>query len=204
MEEQELILKIGDLLKTYGVRSVTMDDIARHLKISKKTLYKSFKDKSEIVKKVIDVQCNIEQQCIKDYTDQSENAIDEIMLISNYVNQQLNNMHPSVHFDLERFYPESYAQFCTHKDTYVKQVIEDNLKRGVEEGLYRSNLDPEVIAILYVQKLDSVWDPSVFPSGRYTFTQVYAELIRYHIRGVASPAGIKYLEKRIQKDQPNF
>ncbi len=188
----------------YGVRSVTMDDVARELKVSKKTLYKYVKDKSDLVSKIMEGQCEMEKMVIGNVTAEAENAIDELMRITEMFSQKLAQMNPSVLYDLEKYYPEAWEVFTTHKEKFVLGCVQSNLERGIHEGIYRDNLNPEIIARLYIQKVDCMFDPAIFPIGKYTFFQIHLELMRYHIRGVANEKGMEYLAEKIKKDHSNL
>lgn len=200
----ELTQKIAELFLRLGVRSVNMDDIARGLSISKKTLYKYYKDKSDVVNEVTSCLIEGEECAFEGIVEMSENAVDEIIRISEFANQMLKNMHPSVMFDLKKYYPESFQIFYNHKNVFIAKSVVENLKRGIAEGLYRENLNPDIISRLYLAKIDAIWDNEMFPPSEYGYAQIHLEMIRYHIRGVASPKGLEYLTKRISKDLPNL
>jgi AcrR family transcriptional regulator len=187
-----------------GVRSPNMDDIARELKVSKKTLSKYFKDKSDLVAKVMTAKCVFEQMQVTRMIADSENAIDELMHMTEMISKELAQVHPSVHYDLEKYYPEAWKVFLEHKQTFVRECVKANLQRGVEQGIYRDNLNADIISKLYVSKIDVIFDPSVFPVGEFTFAQVHLELMRYHIRGVANNKGMKYLADKITKEHSNL
>jgi AcrR family transcriptional regulator len=200
-KEKELIKSITEVLINFGVRSANMDDIAKHLKMSKKTLYKYFKDKSDIVQKVTYLHCSEETCKIKEILHESVNAIDEMIKISEFVQQMVKSINPAAVFDLKKYYPESFKNFEEHKSTAIKKAILENLKRGVEEGLYRDNINPEIVAMIYIQKVDAVWNPEVIETNKFSIAEVHLEMIRYHVRGVASQKGIDYLLTRINKEQ---
>lgn len=202
--KSELTLKIAEVFMRLGVRSVNMDDIARNLSVSKKTVYKYFKDKSDVVNEVTAVLIKGEECSIKGIIDQSENAIDEIILISEFANQMLKSMHPSVMFDLMKYYPESFKIFYEHKNVFIAKTVRENLIRGINEGLFRDNLNPDIISKLYLAKIDAIWNQEVFPPSDFTYSQIHLEMIRYHIRGIASSKGIDYLSKRISAQLPNL
>ena len=196
----QILLQANQLFMRCGIKSVTMDDIARELKVSKKTLYKYVKDKSDIVKQAITMHCSCEQEITNALLNEAENAIDELISITKHVSQHLQQIHPSIHFDLEKYYPEAWQAFMNHKEGHIKECISGNIERGIKQGLYRNNLNAEIIAKLYISKIDVVFDPAVFPISKFRFSKVHEELMRYHIRGIASPKGIKYLEDKVKKE----
>lgn len=200
----ELIQKIADVFLKLGIRSANMDDIARSLSISKKTLYKYFSDKSDVVLQVTTQIMKNEEETISEVIKSSENAIDENIRIYEIANSLLKDLHPSVLFDLQKYYPESYQIFHQHKNQFIRSCVVANLKRGMEEGLYRSNLNVEIIAGLYLTRVGGIWDDELFPSSEFKYADIHLEMIRYHIRGIASPEGLEYLKERISKELPNL
>lgn len=199
--KQELIYKIGVILQTYGLKSTTMDDIASHLKISKKTLYKHFKDKVDIVNKVMEVRCQVDTVKISEITLVSKNAIEEIIKINNLVSKDLSNSNPAVLFDLKKHYPEAHQYLRHHKESFITALIEKNLERGIEEGMYRSNIDTFLVSRFYKHIIENLWDQEIFKTGDYSFSQIHSEMSRYHIRGIASEKGHNYLNELISSGE---
>ncbi|MBL4703384.1 MAG: TetR/AcrR family transcriptional regulator, partial [Flavobacteriales bacterium] len=182
----------------------TMDDIAKELKVSKKTLYKYVKDKNELILNIMQGQCELEKIMMAEACDKAENAIEELMIFSETLGQKLQQMNPSVHYDLEKYYPEAWKSFMDHKEGFILGCVHQNIERGIKEGIYRDNVNAEIISKLYIQKIDCVFDPAIFPVGKFTFYQVHLELMRYHIRGIANEKGTKYLSDKIKKDHLKF
>ncbi|MFN3916931.1 MAG: TetR/AcrR family transcriptional regulator [Flavobacteriales bacterium] len=185
----------------YGVKSITMDDIARELKVSKKTLYLYVSDKNDLVHKVMDGKCFHEECLLQNIECACENAIEELIAVSRHVSEELHQVHPSVIFDLQKYYPEAWKRFEEHKYQTVVGHIRRNLDRGIKEGLYRNNLDADIISRLFAAKIDIMFDPAVFPFGKYSFEHIHWEVTRYHIRGIASEKGLQYLNEIVNKKQ---
>ena len=200
----EILLKSGEVFMRYGLKSVTMDDIAREIKVSKKTLYKYVKDKSDLLCKVMQGNCSCDVVVIDEILERRLNAIDEIIEIGRYVAGQLKMMHPSIHYDMEKYYPEVWQLFENHKSDYLYGCVADNMARGMKEGLYRDNLNIEIMVKLYLSKIDLVFDATIFPPNKFNFVEVYMELLRYHIKGIASDNGVKYLRNEIKNENLNF
>lgn len=203
MDEKELIEKASQVFMRLGIKSITMDDMARQLGVSKKTIYKYVKDKNDLVNKALAVHgehemCSIESICSKGL-----NAIDEIFEISQFVTEMLSTVHPSVHFDLEKYYPEAWNMAVQERQKQVFKCITENLEKGVKEGLYREDLKPEIIGRIYIAKLDVLFDGELFPPQQFNFAEVYLEYFRYHIRGIASQKGLQYLIEKVKKEQAN-
>ncbi|TNF24258.1 MAG: TetR/AcrR family transcriptional regulator [Bacteroidetes bacterium] len=200
MDEKALkiLAQSTELFMQYGIKSLTMDDIARHLGISKKTLYQSFSDKAELVYQGMLAHMKHEQDALNTIHEQSENAIEEMFLISQHVSKHIQSMHPSILFDLEKYYPEAFQEFQNYKLKYIMGCIARNIEDGIAQGFYRKNMNIPVVAALYVARMDVLFDQKLFPSSQFSLKDVYFEAIRYHIRGIASEKGIEYLKNKFK------
>ncbi|MBT4776435.1 MAG: hypothetical protein HON99_12020, partial [Crocinitomicaceae bacterium] len=146
----------------------------------------------------------LDKVVVHDAIENAENAIDELMHVSEMLGQKLQQINPSFHYDLEKYYPEAWTVFSEHKENFILNCVKQNLERGVKEGIYRDNLNAEVISQLYIHKIDCIFDSAIFPVGKFTFFEVFLELMRYHIRGVSNEKGNTYLAQKIKKDHSNF
>lgn len=200
-QEQHIIQQVIGLFLRYGIKSLTMDDIARHLGISKKTLYKYVADKNDLVNRVVTEQCRLEQETISEICHRGLNAIDESFEISRTVAELLGQMHPSVHFDLEKYHSEVWRSTFKLREDFVFNCVLENLKKGIKEGLYRDSINAEVIARLYNAKMDVLFDGELFPATQFNFKEVYLEFFRYHIRGIASQSGLEYLIEKVKREK---
>lgn len=200
-KSKQIIESAAQTFMKYGIRSVTMDDIAKHAGISKKTLYQVVSDKNELVSQVMDLMLKEDIDCFKDISNTHENAIEQVGEIFRQAILRLGNVHPSVHFDLEKYYPEAWHKLNNHKNNSMFNMVKENLELGIKQGLYRDNLNVDVITKLYVAKMDMIFDGEIFPVNQYQFSDVFKELFRYHIRGIASDKGRKYLKELISKGE---
>lgn len=193
-KKNQILADAGELFMRYGIKSVSMDDISRELKMSKKTLYKYVSDKNDLVVQIIEEFIKDEMCCVQEFAKTSENAIEELLSISTHVRASLKNVHPSIHFDLEKYYTDAWKKFQEYKSKNIYEAILKNLKRGIKEGLFRTDFTPEVIAKLHVVRIDSIFDPDVFDPEVLSFDEVHREIMIYHIHGIASQKGIEYLK----------
>ena len=193
--ENNIIAGAEKLFLKYGVKSVTMDDLARELGISKKTLYQEVENKADLVEKVLKQHILCEKTEMTEIREQSANAIEEIHKIARYVLKMLREMGPAIIYDLKKHYRIIWDELEKFHKQYVYTVIKDNIEWGMEEGLYRENLDADIIAKLYVGKTLAVIDEEVFPLTQYNREQLYIEYMRYHINGIATEKGLEMLKK---------
>lgn len=199
-KQHEILGKVAHLFMRFGIKSMTMDDIARQLGISKKTLYQFVSDKNDLVVKVMQGIVDQEKEVSKRLCAVHDNAIDMLFELSKDVSQKFGQIHPSINYDLEKYHPEAWNIFEDFRTTFVADCIEENIINGVKQGLYRENLDPFVISRLYANKMEMCTDSDVFPSSKYNFKDIHLELMRYHIRGIASEDGLSYLKQKIKND----
>ena len=186
----------------FGIKSVTMDDVASRLAISKKTLYQYVTDKNDLVDRVLKhlsfcYKCDID--LVRARKDQ--NAIDELYAITTTVAGQLQGIHPSIHFDLEKYHPEAFRNMLANKRKEIFECMTDNMSRGIKDGLYRDDLNIPMIATIYIARFDVVFDGVLFPPDKFSMNDLHWEIFRYHVRGIASKKGLDYLEKKLTKER---
>ncbi len=192
------------LLLRYGLKSMTMDDVARNLRVSKKTLYQYVNNKEDLVKQVMELECQRQEDLVKTARDQAYDAILEAFQFGRFIIGILRDLDPSIHYDLEKYYPEAWEVFLEFKNEWVVGYVKDNLERGVREGLYREDLDPEVIARIYTYRIDAVFHGGLFPPERFSFDTVYKEMFFYHMLGIVSEKGRKALYKEWNEGRLNL
>lgn len=196
----ELLGKAAQLFMRFGIKSMTMDDMARQLGISKKTLYQFVSDKNDLVVKVMQGIVHREKEVSIKLCAIYDNAIDMLFELSKDISQKFGQIHPSINYDLEKYHPEAWKIFEEFRTTFVADCIEENIINGIKQGLFRDNLDPYIISRLYANKMELCTDSEVFPADKYDFKDIHLELMRYHIRGIASEEGLAYLKQKIKND----
>jgi len=199
---ENILSKTGEIFLKYGIRSVSMDDICRELVISKKTLYQYVSNKKELIKHILDY--TIQEKIVKVWSLERNdtNAIDSLLEISKMINKHFMVHNTSAIFDLEKFYPDLYKDFLQERREIILKSIKKNLKAGKEEGLFRNDLDVELVALLYVQKLEDIIRSESLIEKKISFAKIFEVMFENHIRGISNKAGIDYFEKR--KEKLNF
>lgn len=197
---QELLAKTAQLFMRFGIKSMTMDDIARKLGVSKKTLYLYVSDKNDLVEKVMTAIVANEIHLANQLCELHENAIDMLFELSKMIAQKFGQIHPSINYDLQKYHPVAWSTFEAFRTDFVAQCIEDNIRKGIEQGLFRDNVEPYIISRLYAAKMDMCTDGDVFPADKYNFQSVHLELMRYHIRGIANEKGMAYLKEKVKQE----
>lgn len=188
----------------YGLKSVTMDDVCRELGISKKTLYQYVSDKNDLIAKVLDQDIQEDEKVICALQTSGLSAIDELLHIQKMVTEKVQHMHSSIIYDLKKYYPESWGRIIKHRNEFIVGCIEQNIIKGQQEGLFRTDIHSALIAKIYASRIEVSIDPSLYSGLKITPAEVYAEAMRYHIRGIATEKGLKYLESTQNKTNPEL
>lgn len=196
--EQKIIQQATEVFMRYGIKSVNMDDVARHLGISKKTLYLVVRDKEDLVCRAVQHFSQHEKQMMAGISALQLNAIDESLEIMKWVLSILKNTNPVVDFDLQKYHPEIHKTMRAHRDRVVLDGMLNNLKKGQREGLYRKDFNPELIAKLYMSRVDTMFDQDLFPFPHWNLSDIYTQAFIYHIRGIASAKGLDYLRDKMK------
>jgi len=193
--EEEILKKSEALFMRYGIKSITMDDLARQLGISKKTIYQYFENKKDLVLKMSLNHMEREKEATAIITTKAKNAIDEMLKIAKHVIRELRSLSPTALYDMKKYYREAWNVIEQFNQIYVYQCILKNLERGIEEGVYRKDMNLDIIAKLYVGKTSIIIDEELFPLNEYKREELFNEFIYYHIHGIASPQGLKVLDE---------
>ena len=202
-ELNNLLTKVRCLYMKYGIKSVTMDDVARELGISKKTLYQYVNDKNDLVQKVVEMEITDKAAGFSKMRCPDLNAIEEIFEVHKLVQQMLKDYNPSTEYDLRKYYPDLFAQVVKVRRERIYTNTLANLKKGKEEGLYRKELNDELIAKLQLSRIESAFDDKIFTQEELVSPKLFLEMFVYHIRGIANDKGLTVLEKKLKELENN-
>jgi AcrR family transcriptional regulator len=196
MDQREVIIRRSEkMFLRLGVRSVTMDDVAKELGISKKTLYQFFDNKDALVEAVISTHVDAEKEIMDNICANAADALDEIRTIGAFITATIEDVSPSALFDLQKYYHKSWELLMKKQDDHVISCIMRNLERGRKEGLYRQDLNPEIVARIYGKSTFFVVDAISESASKFTRRELIWELHNYHVHGIATPKGLRLWEQ---------
>jgi len=196
MEIQDRIVEgANDMFMRYGVKAVTMDDIARQLGISKKTIYQYFENKDKLVQEVTLFTLKEQEKAIVEIEKTSLDPIDEILKLAEHTSVMLQNMNPSLLYEVEKYHPAAYQMYANHRKNWIYTTIVANLKKGIELGLFRKELDVDILATFRIEIMRLVFNPFVFPAGKYKFGKVQMQLLDHYLHGICTIKGHKLINK---------
>lgn len=171
-----------------------MDDVARELGMSKKTLYQYVQDKNELVNKIIDHEVAKKENMINNPELKEMNAIEATFHFTGLINETLKEYSPAIEFDLKKYYPDLYKKVNDIKKEKIQYVVINNIKKGKEEGLFRQDIDEEVIAKVHVTRIMANASEELVTLEEYSSAKFMKEMLVYHIRGIATEKGIQVLD----------
>ncbi|TAJ66660.1 MAG: TetR/AcrR family transcriptional regulator [Chitinophagaceae bacterium] len=200
MEPRERIAnKAHELFMRYGIRSVSMDEVASQLGMSKKTIYQFYADKDSLVADVIDIELDANQYECTRHKAKSENAIHEVFMAVDMLQEVLTKMNPNVLFDLEKYHPAAFKKHNEFKNKFLYTIIKENMEWGKRDGLYREEVNTEIMARFRLAATYLVFNPEMFPVGKNSLPTVVTEITDNFLYGLATAKGQKLIQKYKQQ-----
>jgi AcrR family transcriptional regulator len=197
--KKNILKRCQPLFLRYGIKSVTMDDIARELGISKKTLYQHFDTKNKIIEQMVVEHFEAEHIIMATILNSATDAVDEILSIAQHVALELAQLTSTFIYDLQKYHRETWLLLEQTSNEHIYGIIKKNMERGIQEGLYRTDVDADIIAKLYVAKSLCILDDALFPPKQYSKTVLYKQFIVYHLHGILAPKGLERLKIMINQ-----
>jgi AcrR family transcriptional regulator len=197
--KNEILKKSGEIFLKFGFKSTTMDDIANQMAISKKTIYKYFKNKEQLVDESISFFHNAIHSEVSVVCNKGYNAIEENFEIKKMFKDLLQNSGESPMFQLQKYYPKTYHNVMKNEFALFKDCISQNIEKGIIEKLYRNNLDISITTRLYFTLVYGIHDANLFPLENKTLNQLEIDALEYHTRAIATKKGIAVLENQLEK-----
>lgn len=194
---EKIVHRATELFLSLGVKSVTMDDIANELGISKKTIYVHFENKTQLVEASTLEVFEIISQGIDAICQLQKDPIEEIYDIKKLVMEHLKDEKSSPYHQLQKYYPKIFSSLRSKQYRLMEDCVADNLKRGITLGLYRDNLEIDIISKLYFTSIISLKDKQLFPLKHFSMSSLMNHYLEYHVRGICTPKGLKVLTKII-------
>jgi AcrR family transcriptional regulator len=202
--KDRILIKAHELYNRYGIRSVSMDDIAAQLGMSKKTLYQFYTDKDELVNAVFATIMEENKTKCHDCQAKGENAIQEVFYSFDMLQDMLSNMNPSVLFDMQKYHPTAFKKFQDYRNNFLYKIIRENLERGIEEELYREDIDVDILTRYRLHSIMISFDSEIFPTNKTNLVYIEQQLLEHFLWGLATTKGqkliLKYKQQRTKKE----
>lgn len=190
--------RVRALFYQYGVRRVTLEDIRQDLGLPAKSMRRSFPTKQELVKQLLELERRNFEVIFEKHNFDGVNSIDVLLTVSKEISDNYLNISPSMTFDLKKYYPVIYAQHIDDRVEFIFGQIQLNIKKGIRDGMYRSDLSTELISRLYIRRLIDIHNPEYFPE-KFSFQTLFDAMFDNFVRGIGTEEGIRYYEKQKKK-----
>ncbi|MFT5761289.1 MAG: hypothetical protein ACI8WA_000400 [Polaribacter sp.] len=198
----KILFKASEMFLNLGFKSVTMDDIANELAVSKKTIYTHFSNKTDLVKEVTNCVFEIICDGINIICSKEENPIDELYEIKRFSMEYLKNEKTSPQYQLQKYYPKIYTTIKSKQFDVMQECVIENLKRGVALGFYRDTINLGFISRIYFHGMIGLKDVDLFPLKQFSMNDIMNFYLEYHLRGICTEKGIDKLNEIIINNQP--
>jgi AcrR family transcriptional regulator len=193
--EEQILNGAQELFFRYGIKGITMDDVAKHLSMSKRTIYEKFPNKDAIIEILLKQHLEKHLEDFKKFRHSSANAIEEILMMLQPLKQLFESMNPRVLLELKKFHPHSWEAFQKFKKNALMETLISNMKRGIKEDLYRNDIDLNMLAVLRIEEVELAWNPEVYPPADYNLAKVQICLLEHFLFGITNIKGHGIAEK---------
>jgi TetR/AcrR family transcriptional regulator, cholesterol catabolism regulator len=199
-QQDKWLQRVEGLFLRLGIKSITMDDVARELGISKKTLYQFVENKDDLVNKMIDHHIRQETTECEQMLETAQNAIEEMFWVIESNRQQLSQMKANIVYDLQKYHRTAWEKMEEYKRGFLYSIVSKNLERGIREGLYRSDFNVDIVTRLHIATSFQLFDEVIFPQKDYAIADVFEEYLTHYLHGIISEKGRNLLitNKKIQ------
>lgn len=197
INKEYIVLKATDMFKATGIKGNTMDDIARTVGISKKTLYQLISNKRELISLIIDYQYGEIKGKIHDIISKSNNPIEELIKFNYLIYSFLSEINPVSINDLKKLYPDLQEKWQVKFKKLFADSITQSIKKGKSTGLIVQNINPEVISNIHTEKISQIHQKTNM-WGKSEPPKLIKDMISYYIRGLVTRKGEDVLNKYIK------
>lgn len=184
-----------ELFFKYGIKSITMDDIAKHLAISKKTIYKYYADKNDVVEDMTLQLMKKNEKEFQTIADESTNVVEEVFTMMKHMGNMFAQMNSNLFYDMQKYHPNCWKSFQDFKEECIERMVEDSVKRGIKQGLVRSDISTKIIARLRMEEVEMGFNPEAFPPNKFKIIDVQLALLDHFLHGICTLKGHKLINK---------
>lgn len=190
-----IIEKVGLLFRKYGIKSITMDDVAREMGMSKKTLYQLISDKNELIQSVVQADFREIRDQLGALNNEECDAVQQLINIQKLICDFLSRLSLAVDYDLRKYYSEIYDEIREEYLSLFDETLRKNIERGKAQNLYRDDVDEKVISMFHLNLIDQIPHSTIISIEEFTSKHFVEEICTYHLNGLVNDNGRKLLEK---------
>ena len=195
MSKERIIKGSEELFFQYGIKSVTMDDIAKHLSMSKKTIYNYFKEKDQIVNMLMEASIEQDKKQFREISEGALNVVDEVFKMMQCLSSIIGKLNPNLFYDLQKYHHGAWSKFVKFKSEFILQMVEECISKGIKQGYIRTDANPKILARLRVEEIEMGFNPKVFPPDKFKLLEVQLGLMEHFLYGICTLKGHKLINK---------
>jgi len=196
---KELLTTTTEMFYKYGIRSVTMDDIAREMGISKRTLYQYVANKEDLVKQAVDFEISNYDCFFEDLHKKDLSALDQMVYLHEFVIKNIKESPASLEFDMQKYYPKIWKRIEDVRHERMYKFLVANMEKGLKEDIYRTGIDPDIIARIFIGRADTFLNNDLFSIEELSQASFLDQIFSYHIHALCNMKGLAYYEQKIKK-----
>jgi len=197
--KEKILHTATDLFLNFGFKSITMDEIAKTLSISKKTIYTFYKTKTELVEASVFMIFEQISTGINTICSLKKNPIQELFDVKEFIIDNLKGEQSSPHYQLKKYYPKLFITLQKKQFEIMSECVQENLKRGIETAYFRKEIDIDFISRIYFSGVISIKDIELFPKGKLDMKSLMSRYLDYHLRAITTLKGVEKLKEILSK-----
>lgn len=204
ISKQQILAGSAELFKSYGLKSITMDDISSHLGISKKTLYQLIPEKNQMIEELLIQEFQHLKLGFEQLTRESDDVIEALIRFNIFIIQFLQQIKPVAIFDLKKYYHNLYQNWGLKFKDLIAQNIIQNLQLGKQANLYRANVNETLIAQLHTERIDQIQEADKLWGNQADTRETIKEMTTFYLRGLITSEGEILFNSHIEKFENYF
>jgi TetR/AcrR family transcriptional regulator, cholesterol catabolism regulator len=186
------------LFSTKGVKSVTMDEIASSVGMSKKTIYSIFTDKEHIISTLMEERISKETEALNKVTREADNVVHELISTMQRTLDFYMEANPKTLYDIKKYHQKCWEKYLIFRESTLLGIYQDNLARGIKDGLYKNIFHPYIMSRLWLEEVEVIRNRVAFPNYRFDNEQLKRNLQYHFLFGLVTPVGQKLMKKHLQ------
>ena len=192
--KERIIEEASELFGRSGVKGITMDDLARHLGISKRTIYENFKDKEDLLVACIDAFHDEGIKINEKVFFEMDNIVDAILDMLQKSADQTTQLQFNMMTDIRKYYPQVYKEHLSHFHADKYQSMKQLIQQGINEGVFRNDLNSDIIAHFFCNQGDNIVH-SDKDLDRFSLSDVIENIAITFLRGICTAKGVDIIDK---------
>lgn len=184
-----------ELFSRFGIKSVTMDDIAKHLSMSKKTIYQFFRDKDEVVHTLLEQRLLLDCAEFEEISKKAPNVVEEVFSHMKKLHKMFLNANPNMYYDLRKHHPRTWQLVTNFRNDTGLGTVVRALEKGKSDGLVRPDVNSQILARLRMEEIELGFNPTIFPPDQHTIIDVQIAMVEHFLYGVCTLKGHKLINK---------